>query len=132
MPRILVIGYAPDAVDFNDPAVPPGLDEAAVAEGIKRDVQLMHDRGWEAEHLPIRLDGSLRADIQDRLADASFDCVVIGAGVRMTTTHVAEFEQVIDAVRQGAPRTPIAFNSSPDSSGDAAARWVSDGSGLNG
>ena len=124
MTRILVIGYAPDAVDFTDPAVPPGLDEDIVAEGIKRDVQLMHDRGWEAEHLPIRLDGSLRGDIRDRLAGASFDCIVIGAGVRMTAKHVAEFEQVIDAVRHAAPDTPIAFNSSPDSSGDAAARWL--------
>jgi hypothetical protein len=122
MPRILVIGYAPDAVDFTDPAVPPGLNEELVAEGIKRDVQLMHDRGWEAEHLPIRLDGSLSGDIQDRLANTTFDCIVIGAGVRMTTKHVAEFEEVVDAVRSGAPRTPIAFNSSPDSSGDAAAR----------
>ncbi len=124
MPRILAIGYAPDAVDFTDPAVPSGLNEDLVAEGIERDVQLMHDRGWEAEHLPIRLDGSLRGDIQKRLADRSFDCIVIGAGVRMTVKHVAELEQVIDAVRHGAPRTPIAFNSSPDSSGDPAARWL--------
>ena len=124
MPRILVIGYAPDAVDFTDPAVPPGLNEELVAEGIKRDVQLMHDRGWEAEHLPIRLDDSLRADIADRLADHTFDCIVIGAGVRMTTKHVGEFEQVVDAVRRGARHTPIAFNSSPDSSGEAAARWL--------
>ncbi len=32
MVRVLVIGYAPEAVDFVDPAVPPGLDEAQ-AEG---------------------------------------------------------------------------------------------------
>jgi len=122
--RVLVIGYAPDAVDFTDPLMPPGLDEARVAEGIKRDVQLMHDRGWEAEHLPIRSDGSLRDDILNRLANKTFDCIVIGAGVRMTTKHVRDFEQGIDAVRHGAPRTPIAFNASPDSSGDAAARWL--------
>jgi hypothetical protein len=125
MPRILVIGYAPDAVDFNDPAVPPGLNEELVAEGIKRDVRLMHDRGWEAEHLPIQLGDTLAGDIADRLANNAFDCIVIGAGVRMTTKHVAEFEQVIQAVRQGAPHTPIAFNSSPDSSGEAAERWLS-------
>ena len=122
--RVLVIGYAPDAVDFTDPAIPPGLNEALVAEGVNKDVQLMLDRGWEAEHLPIRKDESLRDEILGRLANKSYDCIVIGAGVRMTTKHVAEFEQVIDAVRQGAPRTPIAFNSSPDSSGDAAARWL--------
>ena len=33
MVRVLVIGYAPDAVDFTDPAIPPGLTEALVAEG---------------------------------------------------------------------------------------------------
>lgn len=124
MVRVLVIGYAPDAVDFTDPAIPPGLTETLVAEGITRDAQSMRDRGWEAVHLPIRLDGSLRRDISDCLARDSFDCIVIGAGVRMTTKHVAELEQVIDAVRQGAPQTPIAFNSSPDSSGEAAARWL--------
>lgn len=124
MVRVLVIGYAPDAVDFTDPAIPPGLTEALVAEGLKRDLQLMHDRGWQAEHLPVRLDESLREDILHRLADRAYDCIVIGAGVRMTTKHVAEFEQVVAAVRQGAPRTPIAFNASPDSSGEAAARWL--------
>ena len=124
MTRVLVIGYAPDAVDFTDPAIPPGLNEDLVAEGIKRDLQLMRDRGWEAEHLPIRADDTLRGDILDRLASKSYDCVVIGAGVRMTTKHVAEFEQVIDAVRLGAPQTPLAFNASPDSSGEAAIRWL--------
>ena len=122
MVRVLVIGYAPDAVDFDDPAVPPGLDEARVAEGIGRDLELMRGRGWDAEHLPIRLDGSLDRAIHDRLTNGSFDCVVVGAGVRMTTKHVAEFEQVIDIIRKAAPSTPIAFNASPDSSADAVAR----------
>ena len=124
MIRVLVIGYAPSAVDFTDPAVPPGLNEARVADGIKKDLQLMHDRGWQAEHLPIRPDESLRSDILDHLASKSYDCIVIGAGVRMTVKHVSEFEQAIDAVRQGAPNTPIAFNSGPDSSREAAARWL--------
>ena len=124
MVRVLVIGYAPDAVDFQCPAIPPGLTEAVVADAIKKDVQSMQDQGWEAEHLPIRPDGSLRHDILNRLAREAYDCIVIGAVVRMTARHVAEFEQVIDAVRQGAPRSPIAFNSSPDSSGEAAARWL--------
>jgi hypothetical protein len=122
--RILVIGYAPDAVDFTDPAVPSGLNETLVEQGIKRDLELMHGRGWDAEHLPIRMDGTLRTQILDQLGQQVYDCIVIGAGVRMTTKHVAEFEQVIDAVRRAAPQTPIAFNASPDSSRDAAERWL--------
>ena len=124
MTRVLVIGYAPEAVDFSDPAMPPGLSEDLIAKGIDRDLQLMRDRGWEAEHLPIRAGETLRRDILDHLARQSYDCIVIGAGVRMTTKHVAEFEYVVDAVRQGAPLTPLAFNSSPDSSGEAAVRWL--------
>lgn len=124
MVRILVIGYAPDAVDLTDPAIPPGLDQAKVAEGIERDLRLMRDRGWEAEHLPIRANASLRQTVLDHLAGTTYDCIVIGAGVRMTTKHVPEFEIVVNAVRDAAPGTPIAFNASPDSSGEAAARWL--------
>jgi hypothetical protein len=125
MTRVLVIGYAPDAVDFSDPAIPPGLDETKVAQGIRRDLELMRDRGWEAHHLPIRPDETLRRQVLDRLVGQIYDCIVIGAGVRMTTKHVPEFEIVVSAVREGAPDTPLAFNASPDSSGDAAARWLS-------
>ena len=124
--RVLVIGYAPEAVDFKDPAIPPGLDETRVAEGIQRDLQRMRDRGWVAEHLPIRPDENLRQQVLDHLNSQSYNCIVIGAGVRMTEKHVPEFEVVVNAVRQGAPETPLAFNSSPDSSGEAAARWLSD------
>ena len=125
MVRVLVIGYAPEAVDFTDPAIPPGLDETRVAEGIQRDLKRMRDRGWVAEHLSIRSDENLRQQVLDHLNSQSYDCIVIGAGVRMTEKHVPEFEAVVNAVRQGAPETPLAFNSSPDSSGEAAARWLS-------
>lgn len=42
----------------------------------------------------------------------------------MTTKHVPEFETVVNAVREGAPGTPIAFNSGPDTSAEAAQRWL--------
>jgi len=125
MVRVLVIGYAPEAVDFTDPALPPGMNEAAVAEGIRTGLQQMRDQGWEAEQLLIRADDQIRQRILDHLSSNGYDCIVIGAGVRLTTRRVREFEVVINAVRESAPTTPIAFNSSPTSSGEAAARWLS-------
>ena len=124
MVRVLVIGYAPDAVDFSDPTIPPGLDAAKVASGIEEDLRLMHARGWEAEHLPIRTDEDLKQRISSHLQGKSFDCIVIGGGVRMTEKHVPELERVVNTIRESAPLTPIAFNSDPSSSGEAAARWV--------
>jgi hypothetical protein len=122
MVKVLVIGYAPDAVDFDDPAVPPGLDEASVAEGIARDVQVMQERGWEAMHFPIRPEDDLRQQLLDHLGAAHYDCIVVGAGVRMTTRHVAHFETVVNAIRLGAPDTPVAFNERPDGSAEAVER----------
>ena len=125
MIRVLVIGYAPEATDFSDPAVPPGLDEAKVAQGLEQDLRKMRERGWAAEHLSIRADDpQLREHILERLGTGRYDCIVIGAGVRLTVKHVPVFERVVNAVRQGAPTTPIAFNAAPDGSGEAAARWL--------
>ena len=124
MVRVLVIGYHPSAVDFSDPAIPPGLNEAKVAAGLDEDLRKMRSRGWDAEHLMIWADDQLGQRIIDRLDGSSYDCIVIGAGVRMTTKHVREFEVVVNTVRKAAPDTPIAFNVGPDSSDDAAARWL--------
>ena len=124
MTRVLVIGYAPEAVDFSDPAVPSELNEAKVAEGIKADEEAMRARGWQAEHLLIAPDGNIRQTILPKLAENAYDCIVIGAGIRMTIKHVPELELVMNAVREGAPGTPVAFNTEPDDSANAAARWL--------
>ena len=123
MVSVLVIGYAPDATDFTDPALPPGMTAAKVAEGLRADARRMHELGWHAEHLPIRPDEDVRSRVLNHLSGRSYDCIVIGGGVRMTTKHVPVCEQVVNAVREGAPRTPIAFNAGPDTSNEAAMRW---------
>ena len=61
------------------------------------------------------------------LASASYDCVVIGAGVRLPPRLLSIFEAVINAVRKAAPRAAIAFNTRPEDSADAAARWLPTG-----
>ena len=79
MVRVLVIGYAPEAVDFKDPAIPPGLDHTRVTEGIEKDLRRMRDRVWVAEHLPIQPDNNLRHQVLDHLNTQSHDCIVTGA-----------------------------------------------------
>jgi len=49
--------------------------------------------------------------------------------VRLPPRNLALFEVVINAVRKAAPGAAIAFNTRPDDSADAAARWVTAGSG---
>jgi hypothetical protein len=123
MTRVLLIGIEPEAVDFSDPDLPPGLNAAKIAAGIQATLADMAGRGWEARSCLILTDDSAEATIAEWLAQ-QWDCIVIGAGVRLPSRGLLLFERVINAVHLGAPGTPIAFNTLPNNSADAAARWL--------
>lgn len=124
MPRILFVGYDPETVDFSDPALPPGMTAEKIHEGIAVAMKQFAERGWEADLGFIRPDETAGPTIERQLASKSYDCVVIGAGIRLPPLRLAIFEAVINAVHKAAPGAVIAFNSRPEDSADAAARWL--------
>jgi hypothetical protein len=127
MTRILLVGSDPDAVDFSDPALPPGMTAEKIRAGIAAALKQFAARGWEADVGFIRPDETAGPTVERLLAAASYDCVVIGAGVRLPPRRVAVFEAVINAVHKAAPGAAIAFNTTPEDSADAAARWLPPG-----
>src|SRR6476659_2243953 len=110
MTRVLLLGYHPDAVDFADPALPPGMTAEKIHAGIEVAVRQFASRGWEADVGFIRPDETAGPTVERQLASASYDCVVIGAGVRLPSRLVSIFEVVINAIHKAAPRATIAFN----------------------
>ena len=122
--KVLIIGVDPKVVDPFDPAIPPGTTPRSIAEGIAHTLADMHRRGWEAEHCTIMPDDSAEATIAVCLAKKDWDCVVIGAGVRLPPQQLELFERVVNAVRREAPTATIAFNQTPIDSADAAERWL--------
>jgi len=127
MKRILLLGLDPDTVDFSDPALPPGMTAEKVHAGIALAVKQFAERGWEADLGFIRPDETAGPTVERQLRSANYDCVVVGAGVRLPPRHLALFEVVINTIRKVAPGAAIAFNTRPEDSADAAARWVSAG-----
>ena len=127
MTRILLVGYDPDAVDFSDPALPPGMTAEKIRAGIAAALKQFAARGWEADAGFIGPDETAGPTVERLLASTSYDCVVIGAGVRLPPRRVAVFEAVINAVHKAAPGAAIAFNTTPEDSADAAARWLPPG-----
>src|SRR5262249_50804970 len=123
-PRVLLLGYDPETVDFSDPALPPGMTVEKVRAGIAVALEQFAARGWEGHVGFIRPDETAGPTVERQLASRSYDCVVIGAGVRLPPRRLAVFEAVINAVHKSAPRAVIAFNTRPDDSADAAARWL--------
>ena len=128
--RVLLLGYDPATVDFSDPALPPGMTAEKVHAGIAVALKQFAEHGWEGEVGLIRPDETAGPVTERLLASKSYDCVVIGAGVRLPPRGIALFETVINAVRKAAPGTAIAFNTRPDDSADAAARWLAPGSAV--
>jgi hypothetical protein len=85
----------------------------------------MRERGWEADACLIRPDATAAPTVERYLATANYACVVIGAGIRVPPKGLELFEAVINAVHRAAPTAFIAFNTRPEDSADAAARWLS-------
>jgi hypothetical protein len=124
MTRVLLVGYDPETVDFADPALPPDMSPEKVHAGIAVALKQFAARGWEADVGLIRPDETAGPTVERQLASKSYDCVVIGAGVRLPPRRLEIFEAVLNAVHKAAPGAVIAFNTRPDDSADAAARWL--------
>jgi hypothetical protein len=122
MTRILLVGYDPEAVDFSDPDLPPGMTAGKVRAGIEVALKQMQERRWDADVCFIRPDETAGQEVERQLASRPYACVVIGAGVRLPHARLAVFEAVINAVHKAAPGAVIAFNTRPDDSAEAAAR----------
>jgi hypothetical protein len=127
MARVLLLGYDPESVDFSDPALPPGMTAQKVHAGIAVAMRQFAERGWEADVGLIRPDETAGPAVERQLAWKTYDCVVVGGGVRLPPRGLALFEVVINAIHKAAPGAAIAFNTRPDDSADAAARWLAPG-----
>jgi len=122
--RVLFIGQQPETVDFSDPALPPGFDAAKIHAGIAIGMKQMADRGWEADLCLVPPDASATDAVKQRLVAAAYDAVVIGGGIRIPPKSLPLFERLVNAVHHAAPAAAIAFNTTPQDTADAAARWL--------
>ncbi len=126
MKKILFVGQQPETVDFSDPALPPGFDAAKIHAGIAVGMTQMADRGWHADLCLVLPDDSATLELERQLKADSYDCVVIGGGLRIPPNSLLLFEKLINVVHRAAPNAAIAFNTSPQDTADAAARWFKD------
>ena len=124
MTRVLFVGQQPETVDFSDPVIPPGLNAEKIHAGIAIAMTKMAERGWQADPCMIPPDATAVLMLEKQLATTTYDCVVIGAGIRLPPKSLSLLETVINAVRKAAPNAPIAFNTRPEDTAEAAARWV--------
>jgi hypothetical protein len=118
-PRVLVIGLDPSRV-------PGPWDPKPVAEAIEVGLAEFAMHGVGVETCLIGLDGGddVEAVVGSALQSHAWECVTVGGGLRHSDDQVELLEAVINLVRQHAPDAAIAFNRTPATIYEAAARWL--------
>jgi hypothetical protein len=127
MTRVLFVGQDPETVDFTDPALPPGFTAQKIQAGIDVAAAAIARRGWTGDLCMIAPDAGGIAQLEKQLATETYDCVVIGGGIRLPPKSLWLFEQIVNAVHKSAPGATIAFNTRPEDTAEAAARWLKAG-----
>ncbi|MGC2597090.1 MAG: hypothetical protein WA395_03040, partial [Nitrososphaeraceae archaeon] len=80
--------------------------------------------GYEVQISFVDLGETAESVVSDILSREKYDCIMIGAGVRILPQHTALFEKIINAIHQKAPpSSKICFNTSPSDTVEAVLRW---------
>ena len=119
--KVLLIGLSPDVVNY---AKWPGLTPEKLEAALQADVSRLIDLGYDAHPCFVDHGETAEATVSEALADTSFDCILIGAGVRTDPDEFSLFEKLINVAHEKAPAARICFNSGPTDSVDAVQRWV--------
>ena len=115
--HVLVIGLDPYRV-------PGPWDPKPVADAIEVGMTALADRGLHAEACLVGLDGSddVEARVTTALQGRSWDCVVVGGGIRHPEEQLELFESIINLIRRHSPQAAIAFSRTPHDLVDAVSR----------
>ena len=124
-PAVLIIGIDPHAV-----AHLYGENDAVLA-ALARDQARFDAAGIPVDVCLVGLDQErATGQILTQLTARAYGCVVIGGGIRTFAPLLEFFERVVNLVRQHAPQAAIAFNATPDTSFEAAQRWLPSSDGT--
>ncbi|WP_336485637.1 hypothetical protein [Methylobacterium nigriterrae] len=122
---VVMIGLDPDLIDFASPAYAafPGMSADKVRTGLRADQARLEALGYEAAICLVDFGETAEAVVRDRLAGTPFDCVMIGAGVRLVPENTPLFEKLVNIVHAHAPRARLCFNTRPTGTAEAVQRW---------
>ncbi|HHT8903887.1 hypothetical protein KDX27_39555 [Burkholderia cenocepacia] len=124
---VLLVGLDPYKIDFSDSAYStfPDLTASKIQKQLELDESTLNKLGYDAELCLTPVDTIAAAQIIiPRLKAKAYDCVMIGAGVRMITSNFLMFEALVNLVHEHAPQAKFAFNTRPDNTADAVKRWI--------
>lgn len=124
--RVLVIGLEPTLIDFSAPEYSafPGMDAAKVLAGLKAAEESLTQLGYDVRLCLTDFGETAGSVVKDLLEQERFDCILIGAGIRMIAGNTILFEKLVNVVHTCAPHARLCFNTKPTDTAEAVQRWL--------
>ena len=118
---VLAIGIDPALVDYTAfPQFTPEMFRTYIDAQIER----VRGLGYDVTSCLIDLGDTAEAVAAEALRSRTFDCVLIGAGLRLPAERLLLFEKIINLIHRLAPNAAICFNTTPADTAEAVQRWV--------
>ena len=122
--KVLLIGIDPKLIDFNL-STATGWDANGIQAAAQDASKRLVDLGYEVQSCLVDLGETAESVVSDTLSRERFDCIMIGAGVRVLPQHTHLFEKIINTIHQKAPpSSKICFNTNPNDTVEALLRWM--------
>ena len=103
----------------------PGLTAAKVRAAVEADSAKLDSLGYSVKSLYVDDGKTAEVELANALATDGYDCIMIGAGLRIVPPYFLLFEKLINVVHRHAPAsTKLCFNTNPADTADAVQRWV--------
>jgi hypothetical protein len=80
--------------------------------------------GYDARWLLVDRGETAEAVVSAALEEKTFDCILIGAGIRTIPPLFLLFEKLVNVVHEKAPHAKICFNTVPEDTTVSVQRWV--------
>lgn len=117
--RVLSIGVFPQELGYDDAA------DASLASRVKSGNAALVAAGVDVVFVLITtVPSEAERVIRETMAKAEFGVAMIGAGLRLLPENSVLFERVLNAVIDIDPRIRLCFNTRPEDTIDAVARWI--------
>jgi hypothetical protein len=122
---VLIMGIDPLLIDFSSPEfAPKNLTAERVLSAVQADSERLRSLGYEADVCLTDFGETAERVVEDKLRSKPYDCVMIGAGIRIIPSSFLLFEKLINVVHANAPQAKLCFNTKPSDTAEAVMRWV--------
>lgn len=119
--NVLLVGWSPIVSNYRKW---PGLNPEKLTKLLDEAIKSLTAKGYNAEWCLVLNEKTAKESVKKSLKNMQYNCVMIGAGVRLDEDAFFVFESLINVIHEYAPQAKICFNTNPNDTVEAIQRWL--------